>query len=154
MAHIVKRKTHILFVCTGNTCRSPMAQAVAQRLIDALEPTAHTVTVDSAGVAAGNGQGASLEAIEALSDRGIDLRSHRSKQLTPELIDQAQLILTMTPAHAHAVIAMVPESADKVFPLDAIHPIADPIGQSVEVYRDVADELERLIQARFKEMLT
>ncbi len=131
-----------------------MAQAVAQALIDQRDPGATTITVDSAGVAAVDGHCASPQAIEVLGDRGIDLCGHRSKQLTPELIERAQIILTMTPAHAHAVIAMVPESADKVFPLDAIDPIADPIGQSVEVYRDVANELERLIQTRFKEMIT
>ncbi len=131
-----------------------MAQAIAQAIIDGSEPSERTITVDSAGVAAEDGHGASLQAIEVLGDRGIDLNGHRSKQLTAQLIDRAGVIFTMTPAHAHAVIAMVPESADKVFPLDAIHPIADPIGQPVEVYREVADELERLIRTRFKEMLT
>ncbi len=131
-----------------------MAQAIAQAIIDGSEPSETTITVDSAGVAAGDGHYASPQAIEVLGDRGIDLNGHRSKQLTAKLVDRAGTIFTMTPAHAHAVIAMVPESVDKVFPLDAIHPIADPIGQPVEVYCEVADELERLIRARFKEMLT
>lgn len=146
--------TYMLFVCTGNTCRSPMAQAIAQAIIGQLNASKKTITVDSAGVAAGEGHPASQEAVDTLQERNIDLNRHQSKLLTTELVERAHVIYTMTPAHAQAIIQAVPGSADKVFPLDSAHPIMDPIGQSIEVYRDVADQLERLIKVRLEEIIT
>lgn len=145
--------TRVLFVCTGNTCRSAMARAIAHRLIQKLPPSGITISVDSAGVAAGDGYGASFEAIETLKERGIDLSAHQSKALTPELIERADVIYTMTPSHAQAVMQLGPTNVHKVFPLDASHPIADPIGHPIEVYRDVADQLEKLIQTKLEEIV-
>jgi len=112
-----------------------------------------SIRVDSAGVAAGDGYRASPQAVDALAQRQIDLSGHQSKMITPELINQADLIFTMTPGHAQAVIGLVQSAVNKVFPLDARHPIGDPFGQPVEVYCDVADELEPLIQTRLEEIL-
>lgn len=145
--------TRVLFVCTGNTCRSAMAHAIARSLVHQLPPSGITISIDSAGVAAGDGYGASSQAVETLRERGIDLSSHQSKMVTPELIEQADVIYTMTPSHAQAVMQMGPTSVHKVFPLDASHPISDPIGHPVEVYRDVADQLERLIRQRLEEIV-
>lgn len=145
--------THILFVCTGNTCRSPMAEEIARLLINQLSPTGITITADSAGVAAGDGYPASQEAVDVLADGGIDLSGHQSKGLTPGLVDRADVIYTMTPSHAQAVMQMAPGSVHKVFPLDATHPIADPIGGPIEVYRDVADQLKELIKAKLEEII-
>ena len=69
------------------------------------------------------------------------------------MVDRADIILTMTPSHAQAVMQIAPDSAHKVFPIDPLNPIADPIGQPIEVYREVADQLETLIDARFKEFI-
>lgn len=143
----------ILFVCTGNTCRSPMAQAIAQQLISEQVTSKIAWTFDSAGVAAGDGFPASDQAVLALSERGIDLTGHQSKMITPELIDQAAIIFTMTPAHGQAILRLVPESKGKVFPLDASVPIGDPFGFQVEVYREVATQLEGLIQKRIEEIV-
>jgi protein arginine phosphatase len=145
--------TNILFVCTGNTCRSPMAEGIASSLIQALPASGITIQVDSAGVAAGNGYPASQEAVDVLSEREIDLSDHQSKLLTPGLVDQADLIFTMTPSHAQAVMQMAPNSVHKVFPLDAVHPVGDPIGQPIDVYRDVADQLEKLITSKLQEIV-
>jgi len=145
--------THILFVCTGNTCRSPMAQGIAQSLVEQLSPTGISISVDSAGVAAGDGYPASRESVEVMSERGVNLSGHQSKMLTLELIDGADVIFTMTPSHAQAVMQMAPGSVHKVFPLDAVHPIADPIGGPVDVYRDVAEQLEILIKAKLEEIV-
>ena len=130
-----------------------MAQAIAQKLISEFDSPSCSISVNSAGVSAGDGYQASPQAVEALTRRQIDLSGHQSKMITPELIKQADLIFTMTPAHAQAVIGLVQGAIDKVFPLDTRHPIADPFGQPVEVYCDVADELEPLTQIRLEEIL-
>jgi len=147
-------ETHILFVCTGNTCRSPMAAAIARSMIKQMAPTGISISVDSAGVHGRDGQEGSPEAIEVLGERGLDLGEHRSKMLTNELIERADVIYTMTPSHAQAVMQMAPGSVLKVFPLDAIHPIADPIGHPIGVYRGVADQLEVLIRSKLEEIVS
>jgi protein-tyrosine-phosphatase len=70
------------------------------------------------------------------------------------MVDRADVILTMTPSHAQAVMQMAPGAVHKVFPIDPVHPIGDPIGHPIEVYREVADQLEELVEARLKEILT
>jgi len=145
--------TRVLFVCTGNTCRSPMAAGLAREWARSREPDGLTIEIDSAGIAAGDGQPAADQAIETLRERGGDLGSHRSKILTLEMIDQADLILTMTPSHAQAVMQIAPGAEHKVFPIDPLHAISDPIGQPIEVYREVADQLGILIERRLQEII-
>jgi protein-tyrosine-phosphatase len=92
---------NLLFVCTGNTCRSPMAEAIARRLLEQ-RGWSH-VQVASAGAAAAVGSGASAQAVDAAAAHGLDVRGHRAQQLDPALVGWADLILTMGPAHLHAV---------------------------------------------------
>ncbi len=148
-----KLKTRVVFVCTGNTCRSPMAEGLARAWERRRTPNGLTIEVSSAGVAAGDGSPASDQTLQALREREIDLSTHQSRLLTPEMVDRADIILTMTPSHAQAVMQIAPDSAHKVFPIDPLNPIADPIGQPIEVYREVADQLETLIDARLKEFI-
>src|SRR5690606_10441944 len=95
---------NVLFVCTGNTCRSPMAEAIARRRFAEREWT--HVDVASAGVAAGPGSPASSHAIILAADRGLDLTAHRSQPLSPELVEWADLILAMSASHLRGVAAM------------------------------------------------
>ena len=90
---MAKEPVKILFVCTGNTCRSAMAAAM---MADIAEKNDLNVLVDSAGVFAGIGEKATPEAVRAMEKRGIDLSGHRTKPLTDELIDMADIILVMT----------------------------------------------------------
>jgi protein-tyrosine-phosphatase len=138
----------ILFVCTGNTCRSSMAGAVANKLLEDRH-NLQNIVFESAGVAAIEGEPASREAIAAMAELGIDLERHRAVLLTPEAVRQAGLVLTMTAAHRQYIHKLVPSQADKVFTLAEYArsdgDVPDPFGQPLEAYRDCARKLVDLI---------
>ncbi|GMV24092.1 MAG: hypothetical protein AMXMBFR58_01230 [Phycisphaerae bacterium] len=150
----------ILFVCTGNTCRSPMAEAVAQSVLSEVPALAVTTHVQSAGVAAMPGQPATPEATQALLDCGVrgragqpPLSGFRSRQLTRTMVEQADVIYAMTHSHAQSVISKYPFAADRVVVLDPSGAdILDPIGGSLDVYRQTARRLAELIRRRLAEL--
>lgn len=136
----------ILFVCTGNTCRSPLAEGIAQKWLDD-----HGITnwiALSAGVHAMAGMPTSPETIKALSDRGIDFHGV-STLLTPKMAEKASVVLCMTSSHLSSAI-MLSEKAELI---DANGDIADPIGQSQSVYDALGYQLELLIAQKL-ELLT
>lgn len=127
-----------------------MAEALLKRrLAGASLP--EPVQVASAGTCASKGAPASDEALTVLLERGIDGRAHRASQLTRELIDAADLILTMKPEHKAHVLSLQPQAVPRVFSLwefaagEDARGVSDPFGQSLEVYRATRDELEELI---------
>lgn len=141
------RAMKILFVCTGNTCRSSMAEAVARSLAEELGLT-HLQFL-SAGTSAWPGEKASAQAVLALAEKDIDLSHHRSTPLTPELVEQADLILTMTENHRQQILNQLPFVENKVFTLGTYAgvpgDISDPYGSSVDVYRGCAQDLRERI---------
>jgi len=137
----------IVFVCTGNICRSPMAEYLLRRRLEGIQG----VRVKSAGIMALRGQPASPEAVTAMKEVGVDLTPHKSQPLTWELVDEADLIVVMTSAHLAAVQGRFPDAMEKTrrmmsfsdMPLSA--DVADPIGLSVDVYRRTRDQIDSAI---------
>lgn len=160
-ARIIEKqlKTLLLFVCSGNTCRSPMASALATKLIKEKyglkneDTEAAGITVQSAGTFAMPGLRATPQAVEAMAAIGAELSSHRSRQLTPELIHAADFIFTMGRAHTQAVLAMAPSAASRVIPINPEGDVDDPIGGDLSLYQEVASSFQRLIQDRFEQTL-
>lgn len=142
----------VLFVCTGNTCRSPMSACIARALIEKEGPTGITTIAESAGIAADDEYPATPEAMTVMAERGMDLTGHRSRMLTAEMIDRAEIVYTMTHMHAQRVMSLAPDAVHKVFPLSEQSIVEDPIGQHTDVYRKTADQLEELIAERLKEI--
>ncbi|MFB5662750.1 low molecular weight protein arginine phosphatase [Alteribacillus sp. HJP-4] len=134
---------NILFVCTGNTCRSPLAEAMLK------EKAAGELEVRSAGIHAAPGMQASAHTVKVLEERSIPLH-HFSRPLTQELIDWADLVLTMTKSHHNVAVQQYPAAADKIFTInefaDIPGDIQDPIGGSIDMYRTTAEEIERAIE--------
>ncbi len=129
---------NLLFVCSGNTCRSPMAAAVARAAI-AQRGWRH-VAVQSAGLSALAGSPAADNAIRVAGERGLDLSAHQAQPLTPELVDWADLVLGMSPSHLIGIADM--DGADKAALMTDFvegpglgRPIEDPIGGDTETYR-------------------
>jgi len=138
---------HVLFVCTGNICRSPLASSLLER---ALKDRGLDVTVGSAGTGAWDGAPASEGAYLVGLERGLDLSGHRARLLTRELVEQADLILTMARHHRARVDELGGEG--KVFVLGEYagkggDEVSDPFGGDLGVYRDTCQELEDLTAA-------
>jgi protein-tyrosine-phosphatase len=142
---------NLLFVCSGNTCRSAMAEAFARKI--ARRRGIEDLNVSSAGTNAWDNVPATDEALLVGMERDIDLTGHRARKLTPSIVSEADLIFVMTPGHLEQVKQL--GGRGKVHVIDeyasgtANQGIEDPYGGDLEAYRETADVLERELEKLF-----
>lgn len=154
----------VLFVCSGNMCRSPIAEGILRDLLDRVADSTDgkapppAIEVSSAGTTTSDGLPPSREAEEVAREAGIDISSHRTRILTREILAESDLILVMQPHHAEAARALLPEAADRIHLLTAYagetgEGIDDPIGKGREVYRRTFRRLATLIERAFPRIM-
>ena len=143
----------IIFVCTGNTCRSPMAAALAAQIF---AESGLDVEIFSAGVSAVKGQPASLHAIQVMKDSGLCLQSHKASDICGEALESAGLVLTMTASHRAILLSDYPAAEGKIFTLAGYagdtQDVADPFGGRLEEYRACATQIRRLLELAAKRL--
>ena len=144
----------VMFVCTGNTCRSPMAAGGLEILLENIG--VKMIAVCSSGTVAASGYPATAYAIEAARIWDADIRQHSSQPLTEKLIEESDLIICMAPSHCREVATMVPEARERTFLLKNYpepgcdgEGVEDPIGGSLDMYNrtflEIGEELGRIL---------
>lgn len=141
----------VLFICTGNTCRSPMAEAIFTRMLKDRGFRAHEIKVESAGLHALENENATREAVEVMRTAGIDITPHRSRSVNETLLQDADLVLTMTRKHRSQLQDIFPHHKHKVYTLAEYSgqpegEIPDPYGQSLEAYRLALQQIESFLK--------
>lgn len=142
----------VLFICTGNTCRSPMAEGILRKIA---RDKGLEILSSSAGIFANTGEAAARNAVNSMADLGIDIGEHRSQAAGEEIIDSSDLILTMTSSHRDILIRKYPDKKYKIFLLNEYafgksKDIQDPFGGDKRIYDRARDEIFHAIEKMYE----
>lgn len=143
--------SEVIIVCFGNVCRSPMGAALLQQALDRRLGDGHEVVVTSAGIGASDGYPPSQGSIRAMQNRGIDIRSHRSRLLTPDWSRRALLVYCMEDYQVERARGMAPDCADRIRTMG--EDVPDPLGSGQIAYDAVAYKIETLIPGVVEEIV-
>jgi len=139
----------VLFICTANICRSPMAEGLFRALIREEFNDQMPWRIESAGTWTRNGLSAAPYSIQAMAERGIDISNHQTRTIEEINLEEFDLILTMESGHKEAIQVEFPEARDRVFMLSELikqkTPIFDPVGLPIEVFRKTADHIDQIL---------
>jgi protein-tyrosine-phosphatase len=153
-----KKRTRVLFICTANICRSPMAEAIFRSHLQKEHPTWQEWQVESAGTWALDGKPASRNSQIVMARRGLNINAHRSRTVDEELMAGADLILTMEAGHKEALQLEFPFAAKRVFLLTEMvgqtESVKDPYGGPIEEYEETAALLEDIIKSGMERILS
>ena len=141
----------ILFVCTGNSCRSVMAKAMLQKYIREAG-LSKKVIVDSAGTGSCAAVRAATNTIQVMREEGIDVSLHRGKSVTPELLKKSDLIFVMERMHRSSVLSMLPNADSRTMLLRETEGIPDPVGKALDEYRYVRNIIKDKVENIFLEL--
>lgn len=146
----------ILFVCSANQCRSPMAEALLKAQV-AARGEGDRWRIASAGVRALEGWPATAEAQGVMAERGLDISGHRARPASAELLEDFDVILVMEAEHQEALIGRAPHLQGRIHLFRSLvgegGDFEDPVGRGIAAYRQAADELERILNEGFPRML-
>ena len=153
-----KHPKEVLFVCTGNSCRSVMAEGLFRKMA---QERSLDIAARSCGTSALEGIGASIETRRVMKDRGVDVGGHRGRKISPDIIDRADIIFVMQTAHRDYVNALFPDARDRVYLLSDFYPgekrefttgIPDPIGMGGEFYQNVLEVIQKSLEGVFERL--
>ncbi|MFC1994287.1 low molecular weight protein arginine phosphatase [Chloroflexota bacterium] len=147
----------VLLVCTGNTCRSPMAEAIFRDMVEEEPaPWFADIAVKSAGTINLGQSQATDDAVRVMQERGLDINQHRSTHIDVNIVDWADVILVMGHDHKRYVEEHFPSARDKVYLLTEFvgeeGRVPDPFNGGIEVYRECADQLVSLLDAMIEKI--